>query len=315
MPAPQKKGLEYFPFDAGFFRDKKIKLLRGEHGADGVEIYMRLLCKIYEDNGYYLRWDNTEDYELLAEETGYSIDKVRLIISTLFRRSLLDYILFERGNVLSSHGIQRRYFEAVKATKIKAAANGRHTTIDEDICLLTEEDFFELNKTYIWLKAAQKNGNSENNGSKSENNGSKSGNNSDKSENNPPKKIKLKKRKINKSKLRKGVPPAGAPGNNASPDFVISLILNDKTEYAVKSEQVKLWTELYPNVDVMQELRNMKGWCIANIKKRKTQGGIENFIINWLSKNQNKGFNPSGESGKPSQSTNQDHGTKGECPY
>lgn len=193
MPRPEIKGLKYFPFDVGFFRDKKIRLLRGENGAEGVEIYLRLIAKCYEDNGYFLDWDTFDDYALLADESGYPEDKVRLIVSTCLRRSLFDNILFKVGNVLTSRSIQRRYFSAIKDTKIKAAAQGRYTYIDEDLCLLTEEDFSELNKPQSWLKVTPKKGFSENNENKSENN-------TDKSEINPANKTKLNKTKEKETK-------------------------------------------------------------------------------------------------------------------
>ena len=44
------------------------------------------------------------------------------------------------------------------------------------------------------------------------------------------------------------------------------------------------WNELYPNVDVLQELRKMKGWSNANPAKRKTKKGIQRFINAWLEK-------------------------------
>ncbi len=71
----------------------------------------------------------------------------------------------------------------------------------------------------------------------------------------------------------------------------ISLILNDKSLYLVTECQVKHWEELFPVVDVMQELRNMAAWCEANPQKRKTKSGILRFITGWLSKEQNKGGN------------------------
>ena len=74
-------------------------------------------------------------------------------------------------------------------------------------------------------------------------------------------------------------------------DYVITLILNDKSEFGITKKQVEIWSELYPAVDVMQELRNMKGWCLANLHKRKTKSGILKFINNWLTKEQNKGGN------------------------
>ena len=49
------------------------------------------------------------------------------------------------------------------------------------------------------------------------------------------------------------------------------------------------WSQLYPNVDVLQQLRNMAGWCDANPTKRKTRGGIKRFIAAWLAREQDKG--------------------------
>ena len=39
------------------------------------------------------------------------------------------------------------------------------------------------------------------------------------------------------------------------------------------------WQELYPAVDVMQQLRNMYGWCDANPAKRKTMRRIRGAMI------------------------------------
>ena len=187
MARPTVKGLKYFPFDVGFFRDKKIRLLRGQHGADGVEVYQRILCACYEgDNGYYLPWNANEDYALMAEDTGYSEEKVRLIVSSCLNWSLFDDTLFKAGNVLTSRSIQRRYFGAIKETKSKAAAQGRHTIIPRDICLLFDDDFSELNKTTPWLQVG-------NYCLFSENNTPKSTNNNLYSANNPPKEIRVDK--------------------------------------------------------------------------------------------------------------------------
>lgn len=70
---------------------------------------------------------------------------------------------------------------------------------------------------------------------------------------------------------------------------VINLPLNDNTEYGVTEDEVRIWKELYPAVDVMQELRNMKGWLLSNSTKRKTRRGTPRFITGWLGKQQNKG--------------------------
>jgi len=79
-------------------------------------------------------------------------------------------------------------------------------------------------------------------------------------------------------------------GENIPPcQPVIQLILNDKSEYPVYQEQIDGWGDLYESVDIMQELKKMKGWLDANIKRRKTKQGIQRFINSWLSKEQDKG--------------------------
>lgn len=69
---------------------------------------------------------------------------------------------------------------------------------------------------------------------------------------------------------------------------VITLPLNDKSEYPISEEQCQEWAGLYPAVDVMQQLRNMRGWLDANPTRRKTRNGIKRFITGWLSKEQNR---------------------------
>ena len=69
---------------------------------------------------------------------------------------------------------------------------------------------------------------------------------------------------------------------------LISLPLNDKTFHDVFCEDVDEWKELYPAVDIIQELRKMKGWLNGNPTKRKTRRGIKRFINSWLAREQDK---------------------------
>jgi len=68
----------------------------------------------------------------------------------------------------------------------------------------------------------------------------------------------------------------------------ITLLLNDGTEHPVYQSQVAAWAQLYPAVDIEQELRNIKGWVDANPRKRKTRRGINAFLNSWLTRTQNK---------------------------
>lgn len=83
-----------------------------------------------------------------------------------------------------------------------------------------------------------------------------------------------------------------APTPEVVEPAIITLTLNTGEEYGITQEDISEWEELYPAVNVMQELRNMKGWCKENASKRKTERGIRKFINSWLSREQNKGGTP-----------------------
>ena len=84
--------------------------------------------------------------------------------------------------------------------------------------------------------------------------------------------------------------PADAEGGKEAPAAppVILLPLNDGSEYAVSQEEADEYTNLYPAVDVLQELRGMRGWLNASADRRKTRSGIRRFMNNWLSRAQNQ---------------------------
>ena len=70
---------------------------------------------------------------------------------------------------------------------------------------------------------------------------------------------------------------------------VLTLTLNDGSEYGVSQSDIDEWQEAFPNVDVMQQLLAMKLWCKDNPKKRKTKNGIRRFVTSWLDREQNRG--------------------------
>lgn len=78
------------------------------------------------------------------------------------------------------------------------------------------------------------------------------------------------------------------------PKSGILLPLNDKSLYDVPESKISMWEETYPAVDVKQELRKMAAWLDSNPTKRKTRRGIERFINNWLSRQQDRGGSSTG---------------------
>ena len=74
-------------------------------------------------------------------------------------------------------------------------------------------------------------------------------------------------------------------------DTVLTLLLNDGSEYAISDAYINEMQACFPNVNVLNEMFKMKAWCINNPKKRKTKRGIKSFINSWLSKEQDRGGN------------------------
>lgn len=66
-----------------------------------------------------------------------------------------------------------------------------------------------------------------------------------------------------------------------------SFLLNDGTSYEITENDVENFQQLYPGIDVRQEIRNITGWCLSNPKNRKTRSGAKRFLNGWLSRSQN----------------------------
>lgn len=77
--------------------------------------------------------------------------------------------------------------------------------------------------------------------------------------------------------------------------------LNDGTLYEVTENDVDTFQQLYPGIDVRQELRNIEGWCMANPKNRKTRSGAKRFLNGWMSRAQNRA-RPISQTQKPKNS-------------
>lgn len=75
--------------------------------------------------------------------------------------------------------------------------------------------------------------------------------------------------------------------------------LNDGSEYPLYLRDVEEYAALYPAVDVVQELRKIRGWCLANPTRRKTKRGVRAFINTWLSREQDKGRRRNDEQENP----------------
>lgn len=103
-------GIPWFPFDVHL--DDKFELIEAEYGLTGFAVVVKLLQKIYGGQGYYCEF--TKDVALLfSRNIGVGYNVVSEIVSASIRRGIFDKDIYEKYGVLTSKGIQTRYFEAV----------------------------------------------------------------------------------------------------------------------------------------------------------------------------------------------------------
>lgn len=107
-------GIPYFPLECKL--DDKLALIEAEFGLTGFGVVVKLWQKIYS-LGYYLEWTN-EVGLLFAREVGLGGSSVSEIVSAAIKRGIFDNTMYKKYQILTSAGIQKRYFEAVKRRKI-----------------------------------------------------------------------------------------------------------------------------------------------------------------------------------------------------
>ena len=113
MPRPIKTGLDYFPFDVDFFQDEKIEAIFVEFGIKGEITAVKLLCAIYR-NGYFILWNDRLKIKLLRDLPGVSSELLEQIVNRLCKWGFFDNTLFTSVKVLTSPGIQKRFFSVTK---------------------------------------------------------------------------------------------------------------------------------------------------------------------------------------------------------
>ncbi|WP_127058840.1 Lin1244/Lin1753 domain-containing protein [Veillonella ratti] len=128
MSRPRKPGIRYFPLDTDFFENKKVRRLTRAFGAIAASVLVNLLCTIYKDKGYYMRWDD-ETLAFLADELGLKVGTVREIVVKAIQVGFFDANMAnlfgtdemkskgDYNGILTSIAIQEQYFDICKQSK------------------------------------------------------------------------------------------------------------------------------------------------------------------------------------------------------
>jgi hypothetical protein len=110
MARPLKSGVDYFPLDVKM--DDEIELLESDHNIVGFGVLIKLYQRIYAHN-YWLKWDKKE-VSVFSNRVNVDKNEVIAIINTCLEWDILNKELFDEYSILTSNGIQKRFFEIVK---------------------------------------------------------------------------------------------------------------------------------------------------------------------------------------------------------
>jgi hypothetical protein len=109
-----KQGIDYFPLDVQF--DDRVELFLLEKEAVGLAVLITLFQIIYQNEGYYTV--NGKDlFLLIKKRINVDINEIDSCINVLLERNILHKTLYEKYNILTSSGIQKRFFDAAKRKK------------------------------------------------------------------------------------------------------------------------------------------------------------------------------------------------------
>lgn len=122
MARPLSRGIEYYPLDVDFLNDLKIKKIMKSCGPNSIAIIILLLGNIYGDEGYFMKWDEDVCF-LVADAVGAKEVYVKEVLKKCLQVDLFSSELFEKFKIITSKGIQKRFFEITKRRKRETLIN------------------------------------------------------------------------------------------------------------------------------------------------------------------------------------------------
>ena len=134
MAGRPKQGIDYAGWSVDIFDgDKKIDKLIDAKAWKGFGIYFFLCQRAYKTNGYYYEW-GYDDCATTARKMGGGINSgtVKETVDYCLQVDLFDKRLFDEWGVLTSRGIQRRFWAVLSERRSK--------TVYQEYWLLKSEE-------------------------------------------------------------------------------------------------------------------------------------------------------------------------------
>ena len=230
-----KNGCDYFPFEVRL--DDSMRLIEAQFGLKGFAIIVKLWQKIYGGYGYYCEF--TSDIRLLfSRECLVNCSLVSNIVECAIQRGIFDRTLYEKYQILTSAGIQRRYLK-----------------------MTSRRECVKLKNEYLLINCAQNAENADKNGENVYRNQENVYRNS--------------QSKVNKSKVNISNDILGSEHENDNRNV---LIFNKKTRYEIPETAIDEYARLYPGIDVSFQFKKMKEWLRSNVTRTKPEKFITDWL-------------------------------------
>ena len=120
-----KEGIDSFLLNC--HTNENLSEIEAAYGIKGFAVIVRLWQKIYSEKGYYCEW--TERSPLLFLSTwfgggsGVELNLINEVVGTALRNGIFNAELYDKYHILTSDGIQTRYFEVVKRRAVVEVIN------------------------------------------------------------------------------------------------------------------------------------------------------------------------------------------------
>ncbi len=141
MARPLSRGIEYYPLDVDFLNDLKIRKIMKSCGPNSIAIIILLLGNIYGDEGYFMKWDEDVCF-LVADAVGAKEVYVKEVLKKCLQVDLFSSELFEKFKIITSKGIQKRFFEITKRRR-------RENLINEYLLVNVTETGVNVTETIV----------------------------------------------------------------------------------------------------------------------------------------------------------------------
>ncbi|MBA7498269.1 hypothetical protein ES704_01004 [subsurface metagenome] len=256
MPRPIKEGLDYFPLDVDL--DDKIYMVECELGLTGFALLIKLFVKIYK-NGYYVNW-NEKIAKMFARQNNIEIDVVNKFLDVCINEKIINKDLYEKYNILTSRGIQKRYLEAAKRRK-------EIVLIKEYMCIKNVEK--SINANINWIDVNNNSINVDDNKQ------------SRVEESRVKKSIKEVQNQPFKTLIKKG--KEKRPANEIEFDFELW------SWHGIDDDIKDKWAKIFPNVEIEIELNKMRVYFKKHpghekMIKEKFHNNYAIYIFDWLAR-------------------------------